>query len=692
MAMSDEHRFAEYVRELQEEVRRLREEQGEGLRKSFVLTMCSQIPDSDMDDIHPIYVSRKVGSRKIAIDGYVFNGEENTLTLIIADWNEFESDENLTATEVEAYLKALRGFFEFSKEGRLEDEFEFSTPEFELDELVRTEVIDRVHLLVFTDRKVSDRIRHLSTQPIKDTQADADIWGPERLFDFVSSNKTQEPLHIDFSNTPIPLTLATVGEGYKSYQGVMPATVLAALYRTHGGKLLEGNVRSFLSLKTQVNKDIRGTILSHPEKFFIFNNGIAVTAREVEFNDEEEMIGATDFQIINGGQTTASLARAAISDNADLSKIQVAMKLTFISEDLPESEAQDLMRNISRFSNNQNKVSGADFSSNHPLHVRIEKCSERLVAPPAPGVQYGSYWFYERNRGSYEQKKMFLRGRDLREFERKFNKKQKVRKEDLAKVRLCWAKQPNIVSKGAQTLFAKFMENVDKTWSDDDAKGVYGDQYFKDSISLVIMYSRLSEAVSKQSWYDSGYRANIVAYAMALFSRAFEKQYGRDTFDFDAIWNKQALPDSVLNELLRIARFVKERILTSDQRSKENVTEWAKMELCWKFAQDAFDREGWALPDSFSLWCVSREKKTAARREARTEAKVDAGIDVQNQVLQYPHWKEAMSFERQHSVLSPMQATSVSKATMISAKLPTERECKLAMGALKLLRQEGFEY
>ena len=71
---------------------------------------------------------------------------------------------------------------------------------------------------------------------------------------------------------------------------------------------------------------------------------------------------------------------------------------------------------------------------------------------------------------------------------------------------------------------------------------------------------------------------------------------------------------------------------------------------------------------------------------------MDAGIDVQNQVLQYPHWKEAMSFERQHSVLSPMQARSVSKATMIPAKLPTERECQLAMGALKLLRQEGFEY
>lgn len=691
--MPSNSRFANYLRELQEDVKRLRQEQGEGLRKSFVLTICSQIPDSEMDDVHPLYVNRKVGSRKVAIDGYVFNSEENTLTLIIADWNDFDEEDNLTATEVDSLLRVLRAFFEFSHAGKLEDEFEFSTPEYELDELIRKEVIDRVHLLVFTDRKVSDRIRHLSTKPLHgDVQADADIWGPERLFDFVSSQKTQEPVHIDFSETPIPLTLATVGQGYKSYQGVMPASVLAALYREYGGRLLEGNVRSFLSLKTQVNKDIRGTILGQPEKFFIFNNGIAVTARDVEFNKNREMTGATDFQIINGGQTTASLARAVMNDGADVSMIQVAMKLTFISEDLPEEDALDLMRSISRYSNNQNKVSGADFSSNHPLHIRIEKCSERIVAPPAPGVQYGSYWFYERNRGSYEQKKMFLRGEKLREFDRKFNKKQKIRKEDLARVRLCWSQQPNIVSKGAQTLFAKFMENVDKTWTEDDANGVYGDQYFKDSIALVIMYNQLSNAVSKQDWYDSGYRANIVAYAISLFSRAFQKVFGKDSFDFESIWCKQDLSEAVLSILLQIARFVKEDVLTSSERSKENVTEWAKMEKCWVFSQEAFDRSGIVLPDSMKLCNVSREKRLAARHDAKEAARMDAGIDVQSQVLQYQFWKEAMSFERQHSVLSPMQSRSVSRAAMIPAKFPTERECSLAMAALKTLRQEGFKH
>ena len=688
----EDNRFENYVLELQQDVLRLRDDYGEGAQKSFILAMCGQIPDNDMDDVHPLYVNRKVGSRKIAVDGYVFNSEEHTLTLIVADWNGFHREDNLIATETESFLKALRTFFELSKEGRLEDEFEFSTPEYELDELIRTEIIDRVHFLVITDRNVSDRIRHLKSEPIGEIQTDADIWGPERLFDFVCSNKTQEPLHFDFSTTPIPLALATVGNGYKSYQGVMPASTLATLYREYGGRLLEGNVRSFLTLKTAVNKDIRGTILGQPEKFFIFNNGIAVTVRDVEFNKAGEMVGATDLQIINGGQTTASLARAMVSDKADLSKIQVAMKLTFISEDLPEEDALELMRNISRFSNNQNKVSGADFSSNHPLHVRIEKCSERIVAPPAPGVQYGSYWFYERNRGSYDQKKMFLRGEKLREFEKKFNKKQKVRKEDLAKVRLCWSQEPDIVSKGAQTLFAKFMNTVEETWENDKSKGVYGDQYFKESIALIIMYKQLSEAVSNQDWYESGYRANIVAYSISIFSQAFQKLYGVDSFDFGVIWKNQTLPEDMLRVLLQISHRVKDDVLTYIGRVKENVTEWAKMKKCWEFAQETFNQKGVVFPESAKAWVISFDKKNAMTREAYAEAKMDTGIETQQQALKYQHWKDAVLFNRQHSLLSPMQLGSVSKAAMIPYKIPNPKECRLALQALELLRQEGFKY
>ena len=73
-----------------------------------------------------------------------------------------------------------------------------------------------------------------------------------------------------------------IRDRYSSYLGVIPGTVLADIYDKYGSKLLEGNVRSFLSTKVAVNKKIRGTILNNPQMFFAFNNGISATAMDVE--------------------------------------------------------------------------------------------------------------------------------------------------------------------------------------------------------------------------------------------------------------------------------------------------------------------------------------------------------------------------------------------------------------------------
>lgn len=688
--MSD-HRYEDFLCQLQEDIRVQREIQGEGLKKSFVQTVCAGIPDNAFDDVRQLYVDQRVGNYRIAVDGYAFNSEENTLILIIADWHDFEIEENLTKSEAEKLLKPLRRFFELSRSGDLDTVLEFSTPERELADTIRTESIERVRLMIFTDRKVSERLRLLETSPFDTIAAIADIWGPERLFDFYLSGLDHEPVRLDFSAHPIRLTLATVGDGYKSYLGVMPAGLLAGLYQKYGGQLLEGNVRSFLTLRTSVNREIRGTIIGHPERFFIYNNGIAVTARSVEFNDSGDMIGATDFQIINGGQTTASLARAAHSDNADISAIQVAMKLTFIDDDLPEKDAVDLMQNISRCSNNQNKVSGADFSSNHPLHVSMQQCADRLVAPPEPGAQHGTYWFYERNRGSFEQRQMFLKkGAEKDTFNRKYNKKRLIKKVDLARVHLCWQQHPQIVSKGAENLFAWFMDEVEKTWETDRQKGLYGDQYFRDTVSLVIMYNTLRDQVSNQPWYIAGgYRANIVAYAISIFAKYFEVRYGKGSFNFQKIWDRQVLPPGMLAVLLSIAETVQE-VLTDPNRLKQNVTEWAKHEACWKAVQDRFDKIGCAFPDIADSWRISREERKEALASAAADAKVDAGVDLMKRVMEYPYWQEALSFARGKGVLTAMQSRSIGKASMIPAKIPTEKECAAALVALELLRQEGF--
>ena len=441
----------EFRQKIQSDVGIARSTQGEGARKAFVTTMIGLIPDEEADNVEPVYLDERVGNRRVAVDGYAYNNSENTLLLVIADWNNFDEKLLLTKTDAEGYLKRLRYFFQLARKGRLldpaSDILEWSSPEYGLAETIEKECIERVRLLLVTDRRLSDKFKKVGSEPIDGIAVDEQVWGPERLYEHFMSGRAHEPVVLDFSDAPISLTRSAEGDGFRSFLGVMPAEKLAAVYREHGGRLLEGNVRSFLTLRSSVNKSIRETILRSPERFFIYNNGIACTAKDLVFNARGQLVRATDFQIINGGQTTASLARAVHNDKADLSAIQVALKLTEIDDSLPEAEASELIRNISRWSNNQNKVSGADFSANHPFHVQMEKFADRLVAPPAPGQLRGSYWFYERSRGSYLQKQMFMTDAQQKAFAARSDKKHVIKKEALARGRLLWEQHPDIVSK-----------------------------------------------------------------------------------------------------------------------------------------------------------------------------------------------------------------------------------------------------
>lgn len=692
--MSDQ-KFEEFRQRFVTEAEADRAVMGEGLRKSFVAKMSAEIADEEAENISLVYLDERFAGRRVSVDGYALNSEERTLLLVAADWNEFDRTNALTRTEAEAILRRVRAFYEFAKTGRLQDPaigiLEWSTPEYELAELIRTEAIDRVRILLYTDRMLSGKLKRLGNEPIDGIPVSEEVWGLERLYEFYRSSLDHEPLELSFADRPIPLTLATKGAGFRSYLGVVSAEKLAAVYQEHGGRLLEGNVRSYLTLKSSVNRDIRGTILSDPEHFFIFNNGIAATATNLKFNDRRELVEATDFQIINGGQTTASLARAAHTDKADLSGISVAIKLTEISNELDEAEARALIRNISRYSNNQNKISGADFSSNHPFHVLMEQCAARIMAPPAPGMLHGSYWFYERNRGSYLQKQMFMTDAEQRAFTQRTDKKHVIKKEDLARVRLAWQQSPDVVSKGAATLFSKFMEKLDADWEEKRKSGFYGDEYFKDSVALVILYNDLRAAVMEAPWYDRGYLANIVAYGMSVFSWLFEKKFLKAHFNFEEIWKRQEAPGYLLSLLIPICEEVK-KCLTAPTRSKENVTEWAKLEKCWLDMKARFEALEWSLPDDAAQWRRSAEEEKRAQNEARDQAKIDDSVDLMTQAMQYPHWREALEFNAGQGHLNAMQERAVKRCWMIPKVVPSDRELKAAFAGLAVLRQEGFRY
>ena len=134
---------------------------------------------------------------------------------------------------------------------------------------------------------------------------------------------------------------------------------------------MELNVRSFLQVTGKINKGIKKTLDEDPEMFFSYNNGITATAEEIKFSTDQNgnkfisYLGG--FQIVNGGQTTASIHRARKVDNINLDLIAVPAKISIINK----NKLKDIVPSISRFSNSQNSVKNSDFHSDNEYLKQI---------------------------------------------------------------------------------------------------------------------------------------------------------------------------------------------------------------------------------------------------------------------------------------------------------------------------------
>jgi hypothetical protein len=274
---------------------------------------------------------------------------------------------------------------------------------------------------------------------------------------------------------------------------------------------LESNVRSFLQFRGKINKGIRKTINEDPSMFFSYNNGITATAEYIEFDQKNEITKLKNFQIVNGGQTTASLFNTRKIDKVSLDDIFVQMKLTIIDDD----KVNDIVPNISKFANTQNKVSDSDFFSNDVYHVRIEEKSRRIWAPIKSGELKGTKWFYERAKGQYLEVQSKLTDAQKKEFKATNPQSQMFTKTDLAKYMMVWEHLPYIVSLGAQKNFDKFGEIIVPRWNKNDKE--FNDVYYQHAIAKAIIFKECDGIVYNQLWYG-GYKANIVAYTLSTIS------------------------------------------------------------------------------------------------------------------------------------------------------------------------------
>lgn len=670
---------------------------GEGSCAAFVEAMAQHLIDAEvLPDFTPSFYTNTTSTQKrYRVDGYALDEFDYTMNLIIADYDGTE-ERTMGKVASSANFQRLCVFVEQALNTMLFKTIEISTPCADLIDLLRSEKerIRKYRLLIFTDADVSDTLKNLDTLNIGGVTAECQIWDIERLFRVCCSDLGRQNIEIDFREyvaEGIPCLEASSASTaeYNSYLCIIPGRVLADIYDKYGSQLLEGNVRSFLSTKVAVNKKIRETILKCPSMFFAYNNGISATAMDVEIEHSANgthIVSARDFQIINGGQTTASLSNTRYKDKADLKNVYVQMKLTEIDES-DTDRSIELVRNISRSSNSQNKVTDADFFSTHPFHVRMEQHSRRLFAPAEAGAQYETRWFYERAKGQFLQAQMRLTPAKKRQFLLQNPKEKVITKTDLAKVRNTWNEMPHIVSKGAQTNFMKFAEQIDEAWAANDAQ--FNERYYTETVALVILFKQLEALIPKQPWYEQGYRANIVTYSLALLHMLIRKQFNDLELDLQNIWLRQSAPEIVARVLEQISEQVFKKI-TDPARPIINVTQWCKQEGCWKGVREI----SLTLPAEFANVLIGKAEVKAAEKEAKKDQKMLSETEAQIKVLEYSadQWLKLSAFTMKKRIASPDENIALKYACQIPNKIPSGYQSQRLLALLERALSEGFKF
>lgn len=673
----------DFYHDLRQDVLSGSEARQDFLESEFILSLAKELEDSGViEGFEPCHYKAQRGMR---VDGYWFKEDEAALDLFILDFANRESIESLTQTDTTAILKRLENFFTNSIEKKLYQELEETSLGYGLarDIYDRRKNFSKVNLYLISERNLSERVQGLEETGFKNWTFSYNIWDLSRFYRLQTSKGAKEDLVVDFEalyGKGLPCLPAHLNNTeYESYLLVMPAKILSDLYGKYGTRLLEQNVRCFLQARGNVNKGIRATIINNPEMFFAYNNGITATAKEVIVEQSSGGIWVKqikDLQIVNGGQTTASLFHTNFKDNVPLDNIFVQMKLSVVAD---EEKSEIVVPKISEYANTQNKVNAADFFSNHAFHIRMQEFSQRLWAPPQQGALRETKWFYERTRGQYTDALSKLNPSGRKKFQAEYPKKQMFTKTDLAKFENVWDDKPTYVNLGAQKNFAKYAERIGKEWEKDPDR--FSEFYYKRIVARAIIFKETENLISAQDWYQGGYRANIVAYTLALISE-FCKTHNC-SLNFLQIWNKQQISAASTRAIELIAKIVSDDI-SKPTDGITNISEWCKKESCWYRLKDKINVFKNVLPPEFITEMVSTDRVKEEEKDASKTQVIDNGIQAQTIILQYSgeKWKHLLEAGKKLGIFTPKEVGILEVAARIPGKIPSPKQSEILLSVL----------
>ncbi len=653
------------------------------------------------DDIHYVPfegVGRR--GRKIQIDGYIASDieiEKQVSLFIVPPLTYGDEIETLEDKDIKKYFSRAEAFIEDAE--YIKKSAEESAPAYGLavdiiNKYSDSETVKKYSIFILTEMGKTRTVDEIPMSTINGIPVEYHIWDIKRLHQRCESKRPKEDIVINFKNymgKGLPCLYAGQNNDYIAYLCNISGTALAELYNRYGSRLLEGNVRSFLQLRGKVNKEIRQTILKQPEMFFAYNNGIAATAFAVKTEKHDEMMyisEVTGLQIVNGGQTTASLAWAFLKDKRDgavekIRRIYVPMKLSIVE---PE-KAQEIIPYIARYANSQNKVSESDLWSTDPFHVRLQGFSRNLITPAVNGKQNGTYWYYERTNGQYKLETYKATDAQKKQFEKLNPPSQKFTKTDLAKYVNTCEMMPFIASLGGEKSFASFSKKVSEVWKKDDAW--INAEYFRQIVSMAIIFRQTDKIVKKLEWGQS-YKINTVEYTIAKIIYEAQLKWPGYKIDYYSIWKRQGLSSVWEKEIIKISEIVFNQLLIRPDRTVENVTEWAKRNTCWEWCKKLHVE----LSEEFKNELMPLATYNERHKKAHDIQKGDNVIDTERFVAEYglSNWQALKDWNVTHKVLNSNEISFVDVALkMAFGRFPSPKQCKRLVEILGKARLEGFQ-
>lgn len=643
-------------------------------------------------------------NRTLKLHGFTRLDEaDGSIGIVIGKWEELSAPATLATTTVAQLSGWMENFVQEAIKNDLHQKIAEANPAYELALQLRNDAhkINRLRLHIFTNLTLSSRFKEELHGDVAGIPIERHIWDLQRLSALYQSGREREAVQIgleELGGAGIPCLEAARFKDLCSYLCVIKGDQLADLFERYGSRLLEGNVRSFLGMKGGVNKGIRATIQDEPGLFFAYNNGIAATASDIEVQTNCGQLiitGLTDLQIVNGGQTTASILNARKKDRLSLSDVSVQMKLTRV---LP-AKAQELIPSIAEFSNTQNKVAAADFFANHPFHRKMEEISRRLLTRAQANQRIQSKWFYERSRGQYQNERIYLSKSEKAAFESEYPQNQLIGKTDLAKYAHTRDEKPHWVSLGAQKNFSKFACKFSSKNSDlseaehwERISPCYGEDYFKSMVAVALIWKKMEAIVDsgRGSWYEGGYRANIVTYTISKLFH--DVRIAGEEIHLERIWNNQDAGPEIASRLEQLAPSIQASLLLPPPGVK-NVGEWCKKDACWESIAALHVPWNGSLRKIAISKVAYQEKKI----EAKKQGQVDDNIELQKKLLELTtagYWSTLYTWARKANYLSPADLRLVLKASTIQGflKITLEKDWRKLMTLKLSAENDGFRH